>query len=169
MRSLVVLIIFTYGAAFSAVANQKNKVLFYIQRNLNRNKIIYEANFNKDGTLNKKNPIKAYWIMVDEKGQKENLNYIEKKMAYGFKSQKISSNRYIVKLNAYKSKKLFLIQKQPFEATVYTYINGVKSKLTRLYINADNSSFWPKVEYIKIEGEQKNNGLYIAEKILVKK
>jgi hypothetical protein len=169
MRSLVVLIIFTCGIAFPAIANKKSKVLFCIQRNLNRNKIIYEANFDKNGMLNKNNPIKAYWVMVEEDGQKENLNYVEKKMAYGFKSKKINNKRYIIRLNAYKSKKLTLVQKEPFEATIYTYINGVRSKLNRLYINADNSSFWPKVEYIKIEGMQKENSTYIAEKILVKK
>src|ERR1700753_4000546 len=55
--------------------------LFYVQRNPNTNTIIYELN-NKDGHLDTENPIHVYWIKYADKGQLEELNYIQRKLAY---------------------------------------------------------------------------------------
>ena len=104
---------------------------------------------------------------VRENGESESLNYVEKKMAYGIKCtpEKNSKIKYHVKLVADETRKFILKQIAPFEAEITTVIKGVTVKLTRLFINADNSSFMPKIDYILIEGLEMKTQQIISEKI----
>src|SRR5688572_24074606 len=73
-----------------------NDQLFYLQRTPNTNTIICDLN-QKDGTLDKDDPIHVYWIRYAEKGQKEELNFIQRKFAYGIKTKRLEDGKY--KLN----------------------------------------------------------------------
>ena len=80
------------------IPTKSNELLFYIQRNLNKNTIIYDANFDKNGFLIEDNPINVYWIEYEKSGQKLELGKIEKIYAYGVKCSKsgVSKNEYKV-------------------------------------------------------------------------
>lgn len=52
--------------------------LFYIQRDPNTNTLIYELNTNDAGELDTDNPLHVYWIRYAEKGQREELSYIQR-------------------------------------------------------------------------------------------
>ena len=49
-------------------------LLFIIERSTNKNVIHYDAKFGKDGKLDPKNPVVAYWIMAAEDGRRESLS-----------------------------------------------------------------------------------------------
>ena len=146
---------------------KRKEMLFYIQRNHNKNTIIYDANFDKNGNLIKNKPIVVYWIRYEENGQRKELRTIEKLFAYGVNCSKIDTleNQYKVKLVADEKKDLLLKQKAPFIATIYTLINNKPSQLDHLYINADNSGIWPKVKYIELFGKNIATGEKTYEKI----
>jgi hypothetical protein len=131
------------------------ELLFYIHRNHNRNTIVYDANFDKNGNLTEDNPIDVYWIRYEEEGQRMELRSIEKMFAYGEECQKIEGpeNQYKVELVADKERDFRLIQKAPFVAGIYMLINNIPSQLDHLYIFADNSGMWPKVKYIELFGK----------------
>jgi hypothetical protein len=57
----------------------ENKNLFKIERNKNANIIVYDIRLNPDGSINKKNPIDAYWILYAKQGQREEITAFEKK------------------------------------------------------------------------------------------
>ncbi|MCF6364863.1 MAG: DUF4833 domain-containing protein [Bacteroidales bacterium] len=135
---------------------EKNKeLLFYIQRNHNKNTIIYDANFDRDGNLIDNKPINVYWVRYEEQGQKMELRAIEKKFAYGLEFKKIKSHKhyYQIELVAYDKRKLWLKQEAPYKAAVYMMINGKLALLERQYIFADNSGLWPDVKYIELFGK----------------
>ena len=134
-------------------------LLFYIQRSLNTNTVVYEANFDNNGILIKDNPINTHWIMYEKNGELEALSYIEKKMAYGIKCIPTNTEQqFIIQLTADKTHSFILKQLAPFKAIITTEIDGITIKLTRLFVEADNSSIWPKINYIIIEGiGQKSN------------
>jgi hypothetical protein len=138
------------------VPPKTQELLFYIQRNHNSNTIVYDAQFDKDGILDTEKPILAYWIRYDESGQKMALRKIEKLYAYGVECKPSKKNKgtYIVKLVADKKRLIILKQEAPFKAQVYTKIDNEISILDHLYIQADNSGIWPKVEYIELFGKQ---------------
>src|ERR1700761_5181233 len=53
--------------------------LFYIQRTPNTNTIGYDLNLENNGKPTAEEPVKGYWIRYAENGQKEDLNYIQRK------------------------------------------------------------------------------------------
>ncbi|HET7116164.1 MAG TPA: DUF4833 domain-containing protein, partial [Hanamia sp.] len=56
--------------------------LFYLQRQPNTNTIMVDLNVKND-QLDMDNPVHVYWIRYQEKGQSEELNWIQRKFAYG--------------------------------------------------------------------------------------
>src|SRR3954452_17345983 len=88
-RIYLALLVFLITLSISAqekfpVPSGNNKQLFYLQRTANTNTIVYELNYN-NRDLDVEEPIHVYWIRYTEQGQKEELNYIQKKFAYGVK------------------------------------------------------------------------------------
>ena len=176
MKKAIILLIVSFGfLSFSIkgdsgypVPPKTKKLLFYIQRNHNENTIVYDANFDKLGNLDKSNPIHVYWIRYQEYGQTMPLRTIEKLFAYGVKFSKIEGkqNEYKVDLVATDKRDFLLKQEAPFRAAIYTTINGKPAKLGHLYIFADNSGFWPKVKYIELFGKDITTGKSVYEKMI---
>ncbi len=176
MNQITTILILILGFLSSSINEKTNypipaktvERLFYIQRNLNKNTIVYDANFDNDGNLIDKNPINVYWIRYEEDGRKMELRNIEKFFAYGVKckSDKIIDKKFSVKLVAYNNRELILIQHEPFKASINMLIDNKLSELCHIYIYADNSGFWPKVEYIELFGKELYSGKDIYEKII---
>lgn len=173
LRLLFTLIISSFASQCLAqsypVPEKRPELLFYIQRNLNTNTIVYDANFDKDGKLNSKQAVKVYWIRYDEQGQTMKLRSMEKMFAYGARSNKVKGkdNEYILKLVAYKDKEFTLTQTAPNKVEVFTNINNRYCKLDHLFIQADNSKFWPVVKYVEIFGFDVENNKEVYEKIVI--
>jgi len=149
------------------IPTRSKKLLFYIQRNLNKNTIIYDAKFDNNGFLIKDNPIDVYWIEYEKNGHKLELGKIEKTYAYGVKCSKSAGykDEYKVKLVADEKRSFILKQVAPFKASIYTIINNKLSQLDHLFIHADNSGLWPEVKYIELFGKEIVTGNKIYEKI----
>jgi len=156
------------GAGKYPIPPKTRNLLFYIQRNHNENTIVYDANFENSGELDKSDPIRVYWIRYQEQGQTMELRTIEKWYAYGVKTYKIKGkqNEYNVNLVATDKRSFLLKQEAPFKAVIYTIVNGKQAKLDHLYIFADNSGLWPKVKYIELYGEDTTTGKSVYEKMV---
>ncbi len=134
-------------------------LLFYIQRNHNANTIVYDARYDANGNLDKKQPIDAYWLRFQEKGQRMELRSFEKWMAYGVDCKKVTGKYdYRVYLSASKKVVLWLKQIAPFKAEVYAEIKGVTMKLDHMYATADESGWVPKILYGEFFGTDVNTG-----------
>ena len=57
---------------------------FYIGKSINRNVVIYSFNLTDTKSINLFDPIDCYWIMRENNNEREELNYLEKTMCYGF-------------------------------------------------------------------------------------
>ncbi len=153
--SILLLSFGIYSAENYPVPAKNNKLLFYIQRNHNKNTIVYDANFDKNGVLDENNPVHVYWIRYEEQGQKMELRTIEKWYAYGVNNEKVGNRKgyFRLKLVANEGHKFWLKQEAPFKAGVYTTIDNKMSLLDHMYIFADESGIWPKVMYVELFGQ----------------
>ncbi len=155
MKLLLVSILILLGN--NGYVQQKNNypipktknLLFYIQRNHNENAIVYDAVYDKDGKLNPDKPVEAYWIRFQEYGQRMELRYYERWMAYGIKAEKSDNPNYDYRLYLSASDKVVLWLKQiaPFKSIVITEINGKPVRLDHLFATLDESGWIPKVLY----------------------
>lgn len=138
---------------------QTQKLLFYIQRSLNQNTIIYDANFDKRGLLDIKKPIDVYWIRYDEEGQKMPLRFFEKKLAFGVSCEKLINSDYAYKVTiaAWSKKAIFIKQIAPYKVLAFINIQGTYSILEHIFIGSDPNGRLNRAEYIDIYGLSTKN------------
>jgi phosphatidylglycerophosphate synthase len=132
------------------VANQ----LFYLQRDPNTNTVIYQLNVDKSGQLDDDEPINVFWIRYDENGERKDLNFIQRKFAYGLSAKKIAANKYELKFAAY-GKVPFTLMKSSVDNAfhVYTLVANKQIQLERVYLRIEGGTFWvPNVKYIEFKG-----------------
>jgi hypothetical protein len=144
-----------------------NKSLFYIQRNHNKNTIMYDAKFDENGMLNKECPVDAYWIRYEEKGQRLNLRKLEKWMVFGINCEKTIRDGYDYKVNLSASKKisLYLRQVELFKAEIHIELKGEMFKLEHIYARLFEGSWLPKPKYAEIFGYNLSDGKPFYKKI----
>ena len=154
-----------YGP-FPEPAPNKN-MLFYLQRTVDRNTVIYELNFGADGQLNNDKPVKVYWIDFENGAKKSSLTFAQSKFAYGIESEEIekSKNIYVLNLVSYKKIKLYLKpQGKDNNYQVHTLIKGKPAVLKRIFVNITGGSYLkPVVSYIELSGNDLKQGLPVAE------
>ena len=126
--------------------------LFYLQRTPNTNTIVCELNI-ENGKLNEDEPVHVYWLRYQEKGQRQELSFIQRKFAYGLKTKKIAENKYELHFVSYKKQKMYLQQWTDKQFRVFALINKKVAVLSRFYLHINGGTFWsPNVEYIELTG-----------------
>lgn len=142
--------------------------LFYLQRTPNTNTIVYELNYS-NGKLDTDQPVHVYWIRYQEKGQKQELSYIQRKFAYGIKSNKISDKEFELNFVSYSKKKMYLKAGTDGSFHVFTTINKKQSMLTKIYLEIKKGgSFWsPNIDYVEITGIDPDTKKMVQERIKI--
>lgn len=113
-------------------------MLFYLQRTIDYNTVIYELNFEKSGKLSTKEPIKMYWIDFEDGGKISLLTYAQQKFAYGIEARERKSQKgeFEIKLVAYK-KLVFRLAATGIDQTyeLRTNIRGRELILRKVFVN----------------------------------
>jgi len=141
-------------------------LLFYIQRNLNKNTVVYTINKNDDGTINENYPVNVFWITYSADGSSEKLNTIQKK-AYGYISTKINNTTFELRMKSYDKLRLFLNKKQDGSYTLVTKISEQNAILSNIYVFADELGIFPRVKYIELYGLSEENNFPIYQRIQI--
>lgn len=118
--------------------------LFTISRNINANIVKYDV------VPNANQPIDVYWLMLAENGRREELTWMERKMAYGFEVSKATPQGFTLQLAAYKQR-LIRVEKAGESFRARIFISGKPATLTRLFIFSDGGIV-PKVRYVDLYG-----------------
>ncbi|MHA4738694.1 DUF4833 domain-containing protein [Dyadobacter sp. MSC1_007] len=141
-------------------------LLFYIQRDPNTNTICYQLNIDKQGRLSEKNPVNMFWIRYPEGGVIKELNYLQRKFAYGINSKQTGNSSYELRSVAYSKLPLYLRKDNKNEYHVYTSIDKKECILSRVFIRIDGGSFWsPNVLYIELKGTETATGKTIIQRL----
>lgn len=166
------LVVFLSALTLSAqekfpVPHGNRNQLFYLQRTPNTNTIVYELNYNKT-VLDAEEPIHVYWIRYTEQGQKEELNLIQRKFAYGVKSTLISKDKYRFHFVSYKKFPMFLVKGANNRYNVFATINQKQVILNRIFVKINGGSFWtPNVEYVEVKGIDPATGKEVLERMKI--
>ena len=136
--------------------------LFYIARSLNRNLVCYDANL-KEGKLNLEEPIEVYWLnRTDRPGYTNGLNFIQRKLVYGYKVKQKGNDTCRVTLSAYPRD--ITIRKAGDAYQAFIDINGSPARLVSLFVQLKpNSSV--SVDYVELQGYSVSTGKRVTERI----
>ncbi len=138
--------------------------LFVIERNMNKNTVCYDANLLQDGKLDTDNPIDAYWIDYATDGKRTELNYIQRRMAYGFTFEKTAAGNIYVTLKAFEKRKILLTTDSRGNSLALLKINGTDARLTKIFVTA-KPKMYTNVEFIELFGIDIKSGKNLYEKI----
>ncbi|MCX6231314.1 MAG: DUF4833 domain-containing protein [Bacteroidetes bacterium] len=141
-----------------------NKRLFVIERNMNKNTVCYDAII-KNGIINLDNPIDAYWMDYATDGKRSELNYFQRRMAFGYSIEKANAGNIYVTLKAFDKRKLFVSVDNKGIPHALIKINGIDANLSKIYVTA-KPKMYTSVQFIELYGNDVKTAKPVYEKIL---
>lgn len=146
-----------------------DNLLFYIQRNHNRNTVVYEVNRNANGHVNEEFPINVFWIRYDDSGEVKELNYIQNKLAYGYDFKKINNHCYEFQLVSYRKLTFYFGRCDvSTDFRCFTHIDGNLSRVTNIYVYVEDLGLFPNVKFIELYGTSIDSDEPAYEKLVIK-
>lgn len=138
--------------------------LFYVQRDPNANTIVYELNA-PNGKLDEEEPVHAYWIRYAAKGEHAELNYIQRKFAYGLNQKPLGNGKYDIRVVSYKKYPMTLMKSQDGKYHIFATIGQKQVILNRIFVRIEGGSFWiPNVLYVELRGSDPVTGQEIVDR-----
>jgi len=141
--------------------------LFYIQHSNNHNTFVYDANFTSPKKLDDKEPVKVYRITYTKGGIKEELNPMQRKLAYGIDFKKTGTNAFDCTLAAYPAKKLSLKLHADGKPYVTVTVNGKNIVLKKMFLLVNKTG--TSVIHIDFYGKDSATGKEIKERFIIEK
>lgn len=144
-----------------------DKSLFFIQRNTNRNTIVYDANLNARGNFDNGNPVDAYWLRYASRGHRMELTWLQRNFAYGYKARQDTAGKgYWVTLTAYEDRKIHLRKNRDGNPIAVMDINGKPCRLDHIWVFTEGDGSWPTILHLDLHGFRLSDGQSEAERIL---
>lgn len=140
-----------------------SRELFTLARNTNANVLRYAVRTGKDGRLDGRNPIEAYWLMLAENGRREELTWTERRFAYGFSST-ATDQGCILRLTACPERELRVRAVDGGYRAEVT-IAKQPTALKRIFVFAESHALFPNVRYVEISGTNAS-GQLVSERLL---
>lgn len=143
--------------------------LFYLQRDPNTNTIICQLNQDKNGVVNKTEPVLVYWMRYGDQGEKKDLGYIQRKFAYGIETRAMDKEQYELRFVSHKKLPMYLVKSEDDKKYhVYVTVNNKKIQIERIFLRIEGGSFWlPNVKYVEIKGINTSNNATTTERIKI--
>lgn len=142
--------------------------LFRIERSKNANVVLYEAKVDAGGRLDADEPVRASWLLLAEQGQREKLNFVERKFAYGFDVKANGEGPGVVlHLKALKHRKVQVLLSETGCPIAVATIDGQAGRLQRIYVKSlERGPLPPKVEYVELFGVELGSRSALYERLL---
>ena len=143
-------------------------IVFYIQRSMNSNTVVYTVNLRADGTIDPKQPVKAFWRRFNTDGEVKALGFFEKQMAYGVQARKgKTAGEYLVSFVALPGRTATLKQGADGAIELTFPMGKYKAKPVYAYAEIDDGGMVPTVTKVTIYGVDQASGKAIVETMKV--
>ena len=143
-------------------------MLFYIQRSVNSNTVIYAAHLDGRGRPDGSEPIEAYWRWYNVDGHRKSLNFIERNFAYGVSVERHADaqNAIAFKVAALPERKLVLQRDNRGVPEAIIAMGNHLARLVYVYLQVDNSGLMPDVTAIDLFGIDTISGKALHERVV---
>lgn len=142
------------------IVDDYDNLLFYIQRNQNLSTVVYEVNLQYADLLNISQPILMHWLQFDQFGmtEKKELNYIQKKMAYGYTFNIISSDLLEFRFVSYDKMKFYLGKDSNGRFKVFSKMDGHMIEINSMFVYSEDYGVFPQVKFVEFYGKNTDSG-----------
>lgn len=144
--------------------------LFYIQRSSNANTIMYDAQLRKNGQFDPQEPVSVYWLRLAEQGQRQELSWIQRTLAYGIADpEKKGPSGLVTNVVSYRKRKLRLLVDQGGKPMAQIQINGRVAQLHHVFVQIRDGAGpmgISKIAHVDIFGQDTQTGKPIYERFI---
>jgi hypothetical protein len=142
--------------------------LFYIERSVNDNTVVYAAHFDRHGRVDPNSPVDVYWRWYNVDGHKKPLNFIERMTAYGVRRLNAgpSGQGIAVKLVALPERRLIIDKDDKGHPEALLQMGTRTARLVYVYLQVDDRGFMPNVTAMDVFGIDKGTGKILHEHIV---
>jgi hypothetical protein len=152
------------SSAFSRAARLH---LFSIERNTNANLLHYALNLNEQGKPMKNDPISAQWQMLAEDGHREELTWLERNFAYGWRLlSKVTPRGFTLRLAAWDGRTIAVEPDPKHRFVARVTIDQRPAVLNKIYVEAEETATLPRVKSVTLYGTELGTGRKIRERIV---
>jgi len=143
-------------------------LLFFLQRSMNPNTVVYAARLDARGRLDDEQPVEAFWLRFNTDGKRRELNFIERLLAYGVRSETHPDEpgRYITEIVGFGTRPFVVDLDATGRPRATVQINGRPARLASIYLQLDETSSWPKVDAIELRGTDRVSGERVMERFV---
>lgn len=128
--------------------------VFYVQRSMNPNTVVYAARFQANGKLEPDEPLVAFWRRFNNEGELKELSFIERRFAYGVKTSRRADGTFDVRFRALPDLNFVLEQTGPRRAVLTFAGHGERIVVDHAYLEIDESGLIPSVVGLKLYGRR---------------
>lgn len=138
--------------------------IFYVQRSLNSNTIVYTARIGDDGKLDPKRPVDVFWRRYNDEGERKELSSLERSMAFGVKSDPVEDEpgSFMIRVVSY-PRRAALLKIVDGVPRLEMKVAGVPAKLDHAYLDVDDSGSVPSVNRVDLYGVSLADGKPLKE------
>jgi hypothetical protein len=141
--------------------------LFYIERSSNSNTVVYAANLDSQGAIDRNAPVDAFWRWYNVDGHKKPLNFWERKMAYGVTAGAPNKDGSIpFKVAALPERQLTMTLDDKKRPQALIRIGGHSVRLSYVYLEVVDGGLMPSIPSLDIFGTDIASGKAIHEHIV---
>ena len=164
VRALLPACLLALAAARGAAAQCGS--LFVVERSVNANVVVYEARRAPGGVVDPKRPVHGHWLMRAEDGRREELNAIERRLAYGVDVLGTGAGGGVdIAIRALRERRIEVRTAEECP-TARMPIGGRPSVLRRVFVQLARGGFFlPRVAYVELHGEDAETGAPVEERI----
>lgn len=150
-------------AAFP-VPNEPN-MLFYIQRSVNANTVVYVAPAECRGTAD---PVNVYWRLYNVDGHTRSLNFVERVLAYGVNSVVVrpAPAATSFRIAAIPELELLLEQDTTGHPEAVMQFAHRSARLVYVYLQVDDHGIMPQVTALDLFGIEQGTGKALHEHVI---
>jgi hypothetical protein len=143
--------------------------LFYVQRSPNSNTVVYAARLDGNGAVRRDDPVEAFWRKFNIDGGKQPLNFIERMMAYGVRTERVKPGAPVTfTIAALPERKLTLELDSNGRPQALIQIGGRTVKLVYVYLHVVEGGLMPSVPELDIFGTDLATGKAVHEHLVQK-
>ena len=143
--------------------------LFVIERSKNANIVVYDVNRGSGGEFSASKPVVAYWLLNGQKGKRQELNLVEWQSAYGFDVKPGNTPGTFAMAFKADRKRRLTIRTLDHCPVLTGPIDGHDGILHKMFVQSNESSSPPKVEYVEFFGEDLATRKPLHEKAIPRK
>jgi hypothetical protein len=141
-------------------------MVFYVQRSLNTNTVVYAARLTPRGRLDPEQPIEAYWRIYERGGRRSRLDWKERRLAYGVQWKPHQQEGYQANIVSRKDYQAHLYQDAFGALRLEGLISGRRAHLSCAYVQLkDDRATIPSVRYVDLYGRDLKTGAPLHERI----